>query len=354
MTIKMKADNSAYRVSGRTTYVEDVLYLGYSGSFIEFNTDSSQVEIEIITDKDLQEEILLGRVAIYVDNDIKPVVDSMLVEYSTKFVIKLGDGTHIVRVEKLSEAAFGLVGVAQISIDDGATMTATKAPDRKIEIIGDSITCGYGVEADNELQPFKTSEENPEKSYSIQTCKALGAQYHLVSWSGIGIITNWVPEDVNEPLEEILMPHLYKYRDLRLSERLGIEPELWNNEAYTPDLIIINLGTNDDSYTRRIADRVEYFGGKYGLFLEQVHEANPTSAIICMLGIMGQNLCDEEAKQVEIFAKNHPGVKIGFIKMPEQNQAEDGIGADYHPSVVTQKKSAGILIEYVRAFMGWM
>jgi len=349
MTILMDKDKEKhYRVSGRTTYVDDVLYLGFSGSFIEFETDSSKVTIQVLTDKQLQEEILLGRVAVYIDNSGEPIVDEMLTQYETSLQVSLGECKHIVRIEKLSEAAFGLVGIKDIRLDDGASICATSAPDKRIEIIGDSITCGYGVEAESELQVFRTSQENPEKSYSIRTARALGVQYHLVSWSGIGIITNWVPEDVNEPLEEILMPDLYKYRDLRLCERLGLEHELWDNSLYVPDLIIINIGTNDDSYTRQIPDRVQVLGERYGLFLEQVHEANPSSAILCILGTMGQNLCEEEARQVAIFADKHPQVRIDFLTMPEQDKDNDGMGADFHPSDITQRKAAEILTEYIK------
>lgn len=354
MKIKLsKESENLYRVSGRVTYVGDVLYLGFSGAFIEFETDSNSLEVDVITDKELQEEILLGRIAIWIDDGKKPVVDSMLSEYKTTFTIAIPDGTHKVRIEKLSEAAFGLVGIAELRLEDGCMLEATKSRNKRIEIIGDSITCGYGVEAESELQVFRTSEENPEKSYSIRTAKALGVEYHLVSWSGIGIITNWVPEDVNEPLEEILMPDLYKYRDLRLCERLGLEPELWDYSEYVPDLIIINIGTNDDSYTRRIPDRVQVLGERYGLFLEQVYAANPSSAILCILGTMGQNLCEEEAKQVELFAKKNPEVHIGFLTMPEQDGENDGMGADYHPSDATQEKASKVLTAHIKEFMNW-
>lgn len=345
-------DHQAYKTLGRITWVEDTLYLGYSGSLIEFETDSSKVLIDVITDKELQDETLLARFAVYVNDGEEPAIDVMLDKYENSYMLNL-DKPSKVRIEKLSEAAFGLVGVKDIRIDDNANASKTAAGTHKIEFIGDSITCGYGVEADNELVTFKTSEENAEKAYAIKTARALGADFNLVSWSGIGIITNWVPEDVNEPLEEILMPHLYKYQDLRLSERLGIEAKLWDakEKDYIPELIVINIGTNDDSYVRCIADRQEVFGAKYELFIEQVHEANPTSAILCMLGTMGRNLCEEEAARVENFKKKHPDVAITYLAMPEQDKENDGMGADYHPCAISQQKASDILVSKIREFM---
>jgi hypothetical protein len=45
-------------------------------------------------------------------------------------------------------------------------------------------------------------------------------------------------------------------------------------------------------------------------------------------------------------------VRIDFLKLPEQ-QEEDGIGADFHPSKVTHQKTAGLLTKKIREFMGW-
>lgn len=326
------------RISGSTKYEKNALNLLFSGCFVEFETDSTFVDIELLTDNPVRAESeLLARAAVFVDCEKK--VDKMLTEVSTSIHIDLDTSVskHIIRIEKLSEAAFGSVLIKEICISDNSGMTPTTAPTRKIEFIGDSITCGYGNEASCETDTFKTCEENPEAAYAILTANNCSAEYNLISWSGIGIITNWVPEDVNEPLEEILMPTLYEQR----------------NKDYNPDLVIINLGTNDDSYTRKIEDRVNYFGGKYGLFLEQVHAARPDSAIICILGIMGRNLCEEEAKQVALFKEKHPDVKIAFLDMPEQVAAEDGIGADFHPSQKTHKKAAERLTSYVLDFMGW-
>ena len=56
-------------------------------------------------------------------------------------------------------------------------------------IIGDSITCGYGVEGDVEDEIFCTAKENPSKAYSLLTAQELNAEYQIVAWNGKGVIS---------------------------------------------------------------------------------------------------------------------------------------------------------------------
>lgn len=361
------------KIVGRTTQVGDVLYLGFSASYIEFETVASRIAVTLCTDGTPMEESLLGWFAVYLDDGKEPAVRRALTVPEETFPVFEEDKPRRVRLRlvKMSEAAFGLVGVKEFEITckertldmplcdkaagrDENDITVIKTPDRphRVEFIGDSITCGYGNEGILNQDTFTTVQENPEDAYAVLTANAVNADYHLVSWSGIGIITNWVPEDADEPLEEILMPELYPYRDRRLCERLGLPLEEWNDSEYRPELIMIHLGTNDDSYVRKIPERQEYFAGKYYAFLEQVHERQPQAAILCMLGVMGQNLCGEEERQVRRFADAHPEVRTGYLVLPEQLEA-DGIGADFHPSKITHKKAAAVLTEKVREFMGW-
>ena len=366
--MKVKPDSETMKIMGRTTQVGDILYLGFSASYLEFETVADTIRVTMCTDEVMPEESLLGWFAVYLDDAALPAVRRALTKPEETFVIFQEERARRVKVRlvKMSEAAFGLVGVKEFEITGGSDETGVvrartkndacvvKTPDRphRIEVIGDSITCGYGNEGVLNRDTFTTAQENPEEAYAVLTANALNADYQLVSWSGIGVITNWIPEDVNEPLEEILMPELYPYRDKRLCEKLGLPLTRWDSAPFLPELVILHLGTNDDSYVRKIPERQAYFAEKYYAFLEQVHEQNPQAAILCALGVMGQNLCEEEERQTERFAKAHPDVRISYLVLPEQDEA-DGIGADSHPSKRTHQKTAAVLTRKVKEFMGW-
>lgn len=351
---KIGLDRENVKISGRTTKLGEILYLGYSGSYLEFEAVTSQILATFCTDKEVMEKIYRGWVAVYVDDEREPSLRFELEspEQTVTVFEEQAERKVKIRIEKLSEAAFGLVGIKDLIVEGDHPVVPTPVKDRKVEFIGDSITCGYGNEGINGKDVFCTSQENPEDAYAILTAKSLNADYQLVSWSGIGIITNWVPETAEEPLEEILMPKLYQYRDLRLDEKLGLPEEKWDFNEYRPDLVVIFLGTNDDSYVRNKEDRKEVFGTKYERFLEQVHKSNPEAAMLCILGTMGQNLCEEEAERVEAFKRLHPDVKIEAMKMPKQLD-EDGIGSDGHPSKTTHRKAAELLGAKIRDYMGW-
>lgn len=347
-------DKNIMKICGRSTRIAKDLYLGYSGSYVEFEAVTDHIEVTFLSDEIAEEDNLKPYVAVFVNNEKTEHMRFALTAPEETICIYQSDDILpvTIRITKMSEAAFGLVGIREIKIAGDSTPKPTAEKERKIEFIGDSITCGYGNEGVVNVDVFCTRQENPEDAYAILTANALQADYHLVSWSGIGVISDWVDETVNEPREEILMPDLYQYTDLRLCEKLNLPKEHWNFTIYRPDLVVINLGTNDDSYVRTYDDRRETFGKQYFAFLEQVHKNNPQAAILCVLGIMYQRLVPEEQKQVSLFRAKYPDVKIDHFELPLQKE-EDGMGADFHPSKITHQKSAALLTEKIRSFMNW-
>lgn len=352
------ATEDKVQVSGRSIMREGVRYLSYSGSSITFTFTGKKAEIGLWTDGAKWDATLKGWVAVFLDGKEEPSMRFQLEEPEGIYTIyeSSEERTVTIQLMKYSEAAFGKCGISFIRIDTDKLLAPPAKKERRIEIIGDSITCGYGVEADNELATFDTTIENPMKSYSLQTAKALDAEVHLVSWSGIGIISNWVPEDVNEPLDDWLMPMLYEYTDASCSKEVFGEPqedwEVWDNSRFVPDLILVNLGTNDTSYCRNIPERVEHYRREYERFLGTIRKKNPTSQILCMLGTMEQALCPTISDMVQQFATEHQDEKVHFLHLPLHPQ-EDGRGADFHPSVLTQRKTAALVAAKAKRIMNW-
>ena len=58
-------------------------------------------------------------------------------------------------------------------------------PERAIEFIGDSITCGYGVDDEVAEHHFATGTEDTTRAYALRTARKLGVDYSLVSLSHI-------------------------------------------------------------------------------------------------------------------------------------------------------------------------
>ena len=343
--------NNGFSLSGRTTWQKEGLFLGYSASFIEFKFYGRMAEAEFITDRLDWEDKFRGWVAVFVDDSEEPVKRFPLLKERERITLVSKNAAEetTVRIMKYSEAAFGAVGIARIETD-GKLLPLPEAKQKKIEVIGDSITCGYGVEGIVNRDTFTTAQENPWHAYGCLVARQLDAEVSLVSWSGNGIISHYVEETVNEPRrDEALMPELYPYADFSAELRRGKAAEeytVWDFASYVPQLVIVNLGTNDGSYTRYVAERNQEFVDGYVRFLAQIREVNPQANILCTVGLMRQEtnaLVKQAVEQVKALGDD----KVFFIEAFAQKE-EDGIGADYHPSEITQKKFAAFLAEYIK------
>jgi hypothetical protein len=70
-------------------------------------------------------------------------------------------------------------------------LTPSKRPARRIEFIGNSITCGYGVLSDSSNCHFSPQTEDAGMSYAAILSRRLHADYHLVAYSGKGMVRNY-------------------------------------------------------------------------------------------------------------------------------------------------------------------
>lgn len=356
--MKFQATEDKVKVTGRTLFAEGVRYLGYSGSSASFTFVGKKAVAEIWSDADAWGEELKGRIAVYVNNGEEPVKRICLDKPEGIYTLYESDTEEqvTVKIMKYSEAAFGKCGIRYIEIDTDKLCPPPTACERKMEIIGDSITCGYGVEAENELQPFHTATENPTKSYSLLTAKNLGAEVNLVSWSGNGIVSGYVEETATEPSDKWLMPEVYRYTDISGSEKLFGEDESrwekWDFSRFVPDIILINLGTNDCSWCKDIQERKNDYRDRYVEFLKYIRENNPGAEILCMLGTMDQRVLKELEEAVKIFKTTQKDEKVHFLSLPPQDP-EDGYGADWHPCEFTQKKTAELVVREIKSIMNW-
>ena len=339
--------------SGRYLDHAGVRYFDYSASGFCFVMKGKKAEAVFLSDAEKWSEENKAVLGIFVtegtESDIGAIPDEpafRLTLSSAETCCTLFDSpvekTVCVRVMKFSEAAFGYAGLKEVEIE-GELISSNKSPasNLKLEFIGDSITCGYGIEGVWEKDTFTTQQERPDKAYAFLTAKALGADVQLCSWSGIGLISNYVdPETVNLPDTHWLMQANWPYTDKWLSLRLGLEPEVWEPKGrFEPDVVIIHLGTNDISWVRGIEDRRLGYVAQLRQLIEAVHRRSPEAAILCCLGIMGEALNDSVKEAVELFKKDFPKVRAEALAFTQQLES-DGIGADWHPSAVTHKKAA--------------
>ena len=71
-----------------------------------------------------------------------------------------------------------------------------------------------------------------------------------------------------------------------------------------------------------------------------------------MLGTMDQRVMKELEEAVTIFGEKNNDRAVHFLALPAQNP-EDGYGADWHPCLYTQKKTAELVVNEVKKIMNW-
>ncbi len=347
---------------GRYLDHNGIRYFDYSASGFCFVMKGKRAETVILSDPDSWDEANKGVLGIFVTEGSDTSIAAIPEEPTARITLSKRENhivlfdspvekTVTVRVMKFSEAAFGYAGFTSLELE-GDLLSSPESPatasQLKLEFIGDSITCGYGIEGVWEKDTFTTQQERPDKAYAFLTAKALGAQVQLCSWSGIGLISNYVdPETIMLPDTHWLMQANWPYTDKSLSLRLGIEPEVWDGAGYEPDIVVIHLGTNDISWVRGMEERRLEYTAQLRQLIEAVHRRSPRAKICCCLGIMGEQLNASVEEAVNLFKKDFPNVAAKAVLFTQQLE-EDGIAADWHPSAVTHKKAAELLAEALR------
>ena len=342
----------AIRTIGRTMWLEDTLWLVLSGTGAEFSVTGTKVVIRLISDDKWNAgEENQPRVAVYMD-DVR-AFDVMLDEPEKSFTVFESEAPekHVIRVVKLSEAPMSTCGIADVQVE--GEITPTEALHRLIEFVGDSITCGYGVEDEDRDHHFLTTTEDVTKAYAYKAAKALGAEYSMVSFSGYGIVSGYT--GTGEKVGDQLVPEFYEKLGYSRGVYLGkFQPQdfVWDFSIIQPELIVINLGTNDMSYVLDYEDRREEYICGYVEFLKTIRNHNPKAKIVCVLGIMGTALCPAVEETVQRYENETGDGNIAFMHFTDQ-LPEDGYAADWHPTEKTHTKAAKKLTEAIRKIMGW-
>ncbi len=254
------------------------------------------------------------------------------------------------RVMKLSENARGKMAFVELESDGEFYAVEDKRP--TMEIIGDSITCGFGNEAPNNAFEFKTSEENGWITYGALAARELGYDLSMICESGISASN---PEHPMFPMHA--MDQIYRYTDEMYAKKYGKELEEWDFQKHHNDIVVINLGTNDSNPIRfyrdfnEIANMEKWFHKQYKAFVKQVRELNgPDTYICCTLGSMDYYLYHHIRDVVEELKEETGDQKICCFEYIPINMMFEGYGAAGHPSAKTHARMGKELAAYIRKY----
>lgn len=332
-TVIEKSENNVEFIGRFSTVSTGVYQFEWSGSTITAGFEGSEISVILKTVRcGPYGEVDYFNVTI--DNKDPYVLEVKIGVDKYQLASGLENGYHTVKVTKRTEAAFG--SLIQFEGFDYGTGKAAPAParkDRRIEIYGDSISAGYGNEGTE--AGFRLNEENVDLTYGALAAAALNAEYTDIALSGHGIHVS-LSTSTTEVTPKYFNRALYK-----------------TNTAYRfnqpdPDVVIINLGTND--YAMNVSE-VDYYNS-YMDFIATIRKKYPQSYIVCTtcggtykaLSIL-QTIVEKRQTQ---YNDNKIGVFAAVIE-----DTNGAFGSDGHPSVYGHQQLSQQLIEYLQDVMNW-
>jgi hypothetical protein len=332
-----KSSHPYFQYTGRIDFSDpDKPRFWSSGVYIEAKFKGRNCKII------LNDEVLYGSyhnyVEVIVDHE-KPIRLKTSSKTDTIDVVSilgktLSDKTHSLLICKNTEDGIGYLEF--IGLTCQKLLPVTAKPARKIEFIGNSITCGMGSDV-SEIPCEKGEwfdQHNAYMSYGMITARALNAQVHLTSVSGIGLIHSCCNLTIT-------MPTVFDNMDLRN----GLKK--WDFRNYQPDVVTVCLGQND-----HLQDSTK-FCSAYCVFIERLREDYPRGKIICLTSPMADDTLTAELKKylssVVAFENNNgdKNVYTYFFSKRYHN------GCGNHPDINEHRQMANELIPFIKKVTGW-
>jgi lysophospholipase L1-like esterase len=257
----------------------------------------------------------------------------------------LSDGPHSVEIYRRTEANQGESRFLGFDFGGGQLLAPPAPAERRIEIVGDSITAGYGNEGADMNCGFSPDTENHYLTYGALSARALGAELSTVAWSGKGVVCNYGDDATS--CSDPLPPYYDRTLPARADSR-------WDFSRWQPQAVVINLGTND--FSTAMDPTQEQFEQALGALIEHMRAEYPGALILATVGplLTGADLATARSYIANVVKqRNDAGDdKVQAFELAPTNAA-DGYGCDWHPSLKTHQVMAEALTAKLRAELGW-
>ncbi len=272
-------------------------------------------------------------------------------------------GEHELSFVKRTEASIGYTDFEGIEVQGVLLEPPTR--ERKVEIIGDSISCGAGSELSGTpaQQAAQCMEDvwgvpynNARLAFGSVVAESLGADYQVTAVSGIGLVRNY-----SDMYDARPMPEVY---DSEFLQVMG--SRAYDHELFHPDAILIVLGTNDFSpgdnppEDPRPSMVVSDYVDAYVAFVDKLLETHPNAQVFAlgspMLTNGWPNATDTFRDDLEaaLTAVEQHYVSAGETRVHKFLIPKvPGAGCGTHPSVAEHAGTAALVEPFVRETLGW-
>ncbi|NQX46053.1 GDSL family lipase [Paenibacillus tritici] len=367
LQVQPLAEIGQLKIHGRTTGELAPLTLFWTGSAVELNVRASELWMEAESGYDHHE----SWISILINN--VPVSRQMLNAGRHWICVFRGMNPERVKNIRLVKEVQAMSGDPGCYLQfhavrtDGGFLPVEDKPYR-IEFVGDSITSGEGVIGAKAEEDWIPAWFSGVHNYTAMTAEAVQADYRVVSQSGWGVLSSWdnnpqgnIP-DIYEQVCGLLTGHH--------NEALGAHQK---NDfgSWQPDVVVVNLGTNDDGafhspewqdettgqrYKQRLKEDGSYheedlaaFESAVTKFVGKLRTCNPDAHIVWVYGMLGLSLMPAIYRAVDTYIKSTGDRNVSVFQLPDTTS--ETIGARTHPGLLAHQQTAQELSGYIRGLL---
>ena len=260
--------------------------------------------------------------------------------YEIEIASNLSVSRHTIQVSKITEADLNAIvptdnylTFAGFVLDNGNSIPLKPISSRKIEFIGDSIMGGYCNLCEGDY-----TGQSGDLSWSSLTCDNFGADCHIVSWAGYGLVRNCCGGTT-------YMPEIFTRK------LLSVPGSVWNYSSWIPDAVVINLGTNDNPSPDDPAFEAE-FEQTYVQFVKNIsssYHLNTTFFLGC--GPMSSVYCTNVKNVISQLAQQSPEIPVYFLDQTNVLNATNQCCG--HPNTVGDVTIADSSTAFLAGVLNW-
>jgi lysophospholipase L1-like esterase len=254
------------------------------------------------------------------------------------------DGDHTFEIIKRTETWQGILTFEGIGLSEGTTLLPPPIRSaRKLMFVGDSVTCGTGVNNNATCTP---DPENPDSdvynSYGLLLGRRLDAETQLVCYGGRGVVRDYRGLTIEDNV--LNAP---QFLSLSVPSDAPEGRAVWDATRFQPDAILFSLGTNDFSLQKtKPLDEPQWIDAYIGL-LRSARTLYPRAKFLVTEGAIVTDPLLRSMLQKAVAQSADPLV----IYVPSQHYP--GNGCNGHPTAAQHLQMSDDLEPIFRTQLGW-
>jgi hypothetical protein len=256
---------------------------------------------------------------------------------TTMIASGLPSGPHVVELYRRTEPEWGESQFLGLDLGAGTLLPPPASPSRRIEVVGDSISTGFGDEGTDPC-PYTIDTENHAVTWEAVAARAVGAELVTTAWEGKGLVCNVGDGPCTMPFPT--------YYDRTLPMRAD---STWDFTSWQPHVVVINLGTND--FSTAVDPTPKEFSDGYVAFLHHIRGNYKEALILLTCGpMLGASELQKVKDGISTAIATLADPRIKSFDLAIQTGPTGCVG---HPNVATHQKMADALTAVLQKELGW-